>query len=147
VKTKSHEQAFVIIDRDFRIVAVNRAYERAHGSRRDKMVGQHCYQIGHKNDKPCFELGEDCPHQQVYQTGQGCSCQHTHYDTGGRTHRVRINAYLLQDSAGELYLGETVQDLSESAERSKCYKVKPVPAKISPRTLSTGIPAVAINRF
>ena len=97
----THEQAFVIIDRDFRIVAVNRAYEQAYGSRRDKMVGQHCYQISHKNDKPCFELGEDCPHQQVYQTGQGCSCQHTHYDTGGRAHQVRINAYPLQETVLE----------------------------------------------
>ena len=113
----THEQAFVIIDRNFRIAAVNRAYERAHGSTRDKIVGQHCYQIGHNNDKPCFELGEDCPHQQVYQTGQGCSCQHTHYDTGGRARQVRINAYPVQGSAGELYLGEAVQDLPESAER------------------------------
>jgi PAS domain-containing protein len=74
----THEQPFVIIDRDFTIVAVNRAYEQTYGSSREEMVGRHCYQVSHQNDKPCFELGEDCPHQAVYQTGKGCSCLHIH---------------------------------------------------------------------
>jgi PAS domain S-box-containing protein len=112
----SHEQPFVIIDRDFRIVAVNRAYEQAYGSTRDKMVGQYCYQISHQNDRPCFELGEDCPYQTVYQTGKSCSCLHIHYDAEGCSHQVRINAYPLH-SAGELYLGEAIQDLSEPGAR------------------------------
>ncbi|MEN8801585.1 MAG: PAS domain-containing protein, partial [Thiogranum sp.] len=115
----THEQPFVIIDREFTIVAVNRAYEQAYGSTRENMVGQHCYQISHKNDKPCFELGEDCPHQAVYQTGKSCSCLHIHYDPDGCAHQVRINAYPLMDSAGELYLGEAVQDLSEPGRRAK----------------------------
>ncbi|MEA2078894.1 MAG: sigma 54-interacting transcriptional regulator [Pseudomonadota bacterium] len=113
----THEQPFVIIDRDFTIVAVNRAYEQAYGSTRDKMVGQHCYQVSHQNDKPCFEFGEDCPYQTVYQAGQGCSCLHIHYDSEGHSHRVHINAYPLLDSGGELYLGEAIQDLSETYER------------------------------
>ena len=114
----THEQPFVIIDRDFTIVAVNRAYEQAYGSTRENMIGQHCYQISHQNDKPCFELGEDCPHQTVFQTGKSCSCLHIHYDPDGCAHQVRINAYPLMDSAGELYLGEAVQDLSEPGVRS-----------------------------
>ena len=109
----THKQPFVIIDRDFRIVAANRAYELAYGSTRDKMLGQHCYQISHQNDRPCFELGEECPHQTVYQAGKCSSCLHTHYDVEGQTHQVRINAYPLH-SAGELYMGEALQVLSES---------------------------------
>jgi len=112
----THEKPFVIIDRNLTIVAVNRAYEQAYGSTREKMVGQHCYQVSHQNDKPCFELGEDCPYQTVYETGKSCSCLHIHYDTKGRPHQVRINAYPLRDGGGELYMGEAVQDLSESDE-------------------------------
>ena len=115
----THEKPFVIIDRDLTIVAVNRAYEQAYGSTREKMVGQHCYEISHQNDKPCFELGEDCPYQTVYQTGKSCSCLHIHYDTDGRAHQVRINAYPLLDCSGELYMGEAVQDLYEPTERGK----------------------------
>ena len=113
----THEKPFVIIDRDFTIVAVNRAYAQAYGSTGEKMVGQHCYQVSHNNDKPCFEFGEDCPHQEVYATGQGCSCLHIHYDSEGQTHQVRINAYPLQDGSGELYLGEAIEDMSESGRR------------------------------
>jgi two-component system response regulator AtoC len=122
----THEQPFVIIDRNFTIVAVNRAYEQAYGSTRDKMVGQHCYQISHQNDKPCSELGEDCPHQTVYQTGKSCSCMHIHYDTEGRAQQVRINAYPLRDSAGELYMGEAVQDMSETAAMPRKNSVRMV---------------------
>jgi PAS domain S-box-containing protein len=126
----THEQPFVIIDRDFTIVAVNRAYEQTYGSSREEMVGRHCYQVSHQNDKPCFELGEDCPHQAVYQTGKSCSCLHIHYDPEGKAHQVRINAYPLMDSAGELYLGQAVQDLSEpgvlSRERVRMVGQSPI---------------------
>jgi DNA-binding NtrC family response regulator len=94
------------------------------------MVGRHCYQVSHQNDKPCFELGEDCPHQAVYQTGKSCSCLHIHYDPEGKAYQVRINAYPLMDSAGELYLGEAVQDLSEpgvlSRERVRMVGQSPI---------------------
>ena len=113
----THEEPFVIIDRDFRIVAVNQAYEQAYGSTRDKMVGQHCYQISHQNDKPCYELGEDCPHQQIQQTGKRCSCLHIHYDGEGRPHNVCINAYPIPDSSGELFLGEAIKDMSTPVEQ------------------------------
>ena len=112
----THKQPFVIIDRDFRIIAANRAYELAYGSTRDKMLGQHCYQISHQNDRPCFELGEECPYQTVYQTGKHSSCLHTHYDAEGHTHQLRINAYPLR-SGGELYMGEALQVLSEPGAR------------------------------
>ena len=115
----THEKPFVIIDRELKIVAVNQAYELAYGSTRENMVGKHCYQISHQNDKPCFELGEDCPYQTLYQTGKSCSCLHIHYDTDGRAHQVRINAYPLLDSDGELYMGEAVQDLSEPTAQKK----------------------------
>ena len=36
----SHEQPFVIIDRDYRILAVNRAYERTFGTDSSKAFGQ-----------------------------------------------------------------------------------------------------------
>ncbi len=108
----THEQPFVIIDRDYKIVAVNRAYELAYGTTRGNLVGQRCHQVSHNNDKPCSESGQDCPHKTVYQSGQRYSCMHTHYDADGHVHRVRINAYPLRDSDGNLYLGEAIQDLA-----------------------------------
>ena len=113
----THEQPFVIIDRDFKIVAVNSAYEHAYSATRAQMVGQPCYRVSHQNDRPCFELGEECPHHDLYQNATRCSCLHIHYDTQGRAHRVKINAFPLMDVNGEMYLGEAIEDISIPDER------------------------------
>jgi len=113
----THEQPFVIIDRDFKIVAVNSAYEHAYGATRAQMVGQPCYRVSHQNDRPCFEVGEECPHQDLYENAARCSCLHIHYDTRGRAHRVKIKAFPLRDESGELYLGEAIEDISMPDER------------------------------
>jgi PAS domain S-box-containing protein len=115
----SHERPFVVIDRNFKIVAINGAYEQVYGANREKMVGRHCYEVSHHNDRPCFELGEECPHQPVMTKGEQCSCLHVHYDDDGRVHRVRINAYPLHDHRGEMYLGEAIQELSEPDEHRR----------------------------
>ncbi|HHJ17781.1 MAG TPA: PAS domain-containing protein, partial [Gammaproteobacteria bacterium] len=74
----SHERPFVVIDHDFRIVAVNTAYEQTYGAQREQMVGRPCYEVSHHNDRPCFELGEECPHQRVMAKGECSSCLHVH---------------------------------------------------------------------
>ena len=89
----SHEQPFVIIDRDYRILAVNSAYERTFGTDSARAVGQTCYRISHNNDAPCHESGEDCPHVNLFEVGQRDSCLHIHYDKDHRMCQVRVTAY------------------------------------------------------
>ena len=123
----THERPFVIIDKDFHIVAVNQAYEQAYGTSRSRMIGRTCYQVSHGNDRPCSELGEECPHERIYREGdQSCTCLHVHHDDLGRLHRVQIKAYPLRDASGEVYLGEAMEELSEPAERSKDQVVRMV---------------------
>ena len=43
----SHEKPFVVIDSEYRIVAVNSAYERAYGTHRQHAVGESCFRISH----------------------------------------------------------------------------------------------------
>jgi two-component system response regulator AtoC len=111
----THEQPFIIIDHSFRVVAVNKAYERAFGVVPDEIVGHHCYET-HHNDRPCFELGEECPHQPVFNGSERSACAHTHFDCEGKTRRVRITGYPLLDGDGNLYLGEVQQELGVPAE-------------------------------
>jgi transcriptional regulator with PAS, ATPase and Fis domain len=113
----SHEQPFVIIDRDYRILAVNGAYERAFGTDSSQAVGQPCYRISHGNDAPCHESGEDCPHVNLFEVGQRDSCLHVHYDKDHRMCQVRVTAYPLHGSNGELYMGELIQELSGPEDR------------------------------
>ena len=113
----SHEQPFVVIDREYRIMAVNRAYENAFGASREQAVGQPCYKISHNNDGPCHESGEDCPHVNLFEIGQRDSCLHVHHDANHRVCQVRVTAYPLYGSDGELYMGELIQEISAPEER------------------------------
>ncbi len=107
----SHEQPFVVIDSEYRIVAVNKAYERTYGTDRQQAVGQHCFRISHKNDAPCHEYGEDCPHLNLFEIGKRDACLHTHYDKNHRMCQVRVTAYPLHTGDGKLYMGELIQEL------------------------------------
>ena len=113
----SHEQPFVVIDNEYHILAVNSAYERAYGTSRERAVGQPCYKISHNNDAPCHESGEDCPHVNLFEVGQRDSCLHVHYDANHRMCQVRVTAYPLYGSNGELYMGELIQEISSPEER------------------------------
>jgi transcriptional regulator with PAS, ATPase and Fis domain len=113
----SHEQPFVVIDNEYRIMAVNSAYERAFGTSRERAVGLPCYKVSHNNDAPCHESGEDCPHVNMFEIGQRDSCLHVHYDANHRMCQVRVTAYPLYGSDGQLYMGELIQEISAPEER------------------------------
>ena len=113
----THEQPFVVIDRDYRIVAINRAYEKNFAVSRDYAVGLPCYKVSHDKDAPCHESGEDCPHANLFEIGKTDSCLHVHYDGDNRMCQVRVSAFPLRGSNGELYMGELIQHLSGPEER------------------------------
>lgn len=113
----SHEQPFVVIDSEYRIVAVNSAYERVFGTEREKAIGQPCYRISHNNFAPCHESGEDCPHLNLFENGTQDSCLHTHYDKSKRSCKVRVSAYPLRGLDGKLYMGELIQEMSAPESR------------------------------
>lgn len=112
----SHAQPFVVIDRDYRIMAINRAYEKKFGVSRERAVGAPCYKVSHGNDAPCHESGEDCPHANLFDIGKTDSCLHVHYDGDKRLCQVRVSAFPLRGTNGELYMGELIQQLSAPEE-------------------------------
>ena len=62
----AQDNAFVVIDKDYNIVAANNAYCTAYGIKSDVIVGHKCHQVSHHSDKPCHLNGEDCPHKEVF---------------------------------------------------------------------------------
>lgn len=108
----SHEKPFVVIDRDYRILAVNEAYELEYGVSSENAVGKMCYQISHGNEHPCSVEGEDCPHEQVFGKGEAKVCAHIHCDADHRMHHVKVSAFPLKGSNNELFLGECIEKIS-----------------------------------
>jgi transcriptional regulator with GAF, ATPase, and Fis domain len=108
----SHELPFIVIDKNFRIVALNQAYKKTYARGARRAIGEYCYKASHSHPRPCFEVGEDCPYQQVYEKNIPHSCLHTHRDVDGHSYWVRVSAFPIAADDGETYIGETIQELT-----------------------------------
>lgn len=108
----AHDNPFVLIDEEYRLVAANRAYRRAYGlDEHAEVVGRHCYEVSHHLDRPCHLNGEDCPHRQVFATGETHEVLHTHYDARGQAEQVRIRGHAIRGVDRQLWLGESIERL------------------------------------
>jgi two-component system, NtrC family, response regulator AtoC len=112
----SHRHPFVVIDRKYRILAINKAYEKTYGAGKARKIGLPCYKISHDYDAPCCRSGEDCPHEYLFRHGEPHSCIQIHYDEQRRMHQVRVTAHPLRSGSGELFMGELIEPLTAFEE-------------------------------
>ena len=108
------ENPFVLIDENYQIVAANNAYCANYAVDKKNIVGHYCYEISHLSSAPCHQNGEDCPHQQVFRTGQMHEVIHTHFDAQNRPEHVRIKGHPIRDANNKLYLGEAIFPIADS---------------------------------
>jgi two-component system response regulator AtoC len=107
-----HEHPFVVIDPSFAVIAVNRAFERARGLRRDQVIGQPCFEVCHHRPRPCYEMGEECPMARVQETHEPCACVHAANGNAKDPGQwVQIKAYPIRGDNNIVYLGECVGEL------------------------------------
>jgi len=111
---------FVVIDRNFTIIAANRHYLKHYGyETEDDVVGRSCYEISHRLDSPCSQHGEHCPLERVFSTGQAAQVLHIHYDKLGHEEYVQLNSNPLFDDDGNvLYVGEYIYPLAHPNENA-----------------------------
>ena len=114
----AREQPFVLIDRNYTVIAANRAYRLAYGLDDAEITGRKCHELSHRSAVPCHMKGEHCPHLQVMRTGQPFEAVHVHFDAQGHPEHVRLRGYPVADANGNSLLGEEMHRLppvSESA--------------------------------
>jgi len=112
----AHDNAFVVIDENYTIIAANRAYSDAYDVDPGQIVGRKCHQVSHHSDLPCHLNGEDCPHKQVFETGQPHQVLHIHFDQNKQEEHVRIKGSPIRGADGEMYLGESVFPIAKAHE-------------------------------
>ncbi|MGD2063223.1 MAG: sigma 54-interacting transcriptional regulator [Nitrospirota bacterium] len=115
----THDRPFAVIDEDYRIVGVNRAYELAYQVTAEEVIGRRCYQVTHHHSTPCCDHGEECPHQLVFDGQQLHECLHTHFDGGGHPRWVRVTGHRILSANGEIYLGEGVCEVAAQEPAAK----------------------------
>ncbi|RDH84530.1 MAG: Fis family transcriptional regulator [endosymbiont of Galathealinum brachiosum] len=117
----AQDHAFVVIDAHYNVVAANKAYSSAYGIPQDEIVGCKCHKVSHHSDTPCWQNGEDCPHREVFDTGEPFHVLHVHYDGDGNEEHVRIKGSPLRSASGELFLGEAIYPVATQDELS-CHE-------------------------
>ena len=107
------DEAFIVIDRDFRVVSANRAYADQVRMPAEAIIGKHCYEISHKIPKPCYESGEECAVKQTYETGRSHAALHTHRDSAGNYVYVETKSFPMKDSNGNVVsVIETINNIT-----------------------------------
>jgi PAS domain S-box-containing protein len=108
------DNGFVVIDKDYKIVAANKAYCSSYGISGEDIIGRKCHQVSHHSEVPCHLNGEDCPHKQVFETKAPHQVLHIHYDQNNDEEHVRIKGSPIYGTDGELFLGEAVFPIAKS---------------------------------
>ncbi len=100
---------FVVIDRDYHIVAANRAYRERYGVAEEGVVGRLCHEVSHHSPVPCSHNGEHCPLEEVFTHKRATQVMHVHFDRDGREEYVQLHSSPLLDDKGEVrYIGESI---------------------------------------
>ncbi len=108
---------FVVIDRDYRIVAANISYRQRYGVTDRELINRHCFEVSHDSTVPCSQHGEHCPVEHVFGTGESVQLIHIHYDRNRHPEQVRIQATPLLDEEGEvLFMGEYLDPIPAPGE-------------------------------
>jgi len=109
---------FVVIDRNYRIMAANTQYRKRYGlGNGDDVVGRFCYEVSHRVDTPCSQHGEHCPLEIVFSTAQSTQVMHIHYDMNGNEEYVQLQSTPLFDDDGNvLYVGEYIFPISQKRQ-------------------------------
>lgn len=108
------DNGFVVIDKNYKIIAANKAYCTAYGIDSEEIVGKKCHRVSHHSDVPCHLNGEDCPHKKVFETKAPHQVLHIHYDQDNNEEHVRIKGSPIFGTDGELFLGEAVFPIANS---------------------------------
>ncbi len=105
--SESHEPK-IVIDHQYRIVASNAAYEAKYGS---DIVGKRCHAVSHGIDRPCDEMGEDCPLRAARSSGLPERVIHLHHTRSGQEHVDVLLTPLKQAEGKTMFYIETLTTL------------------------------------
>ena len=103
----------IIVDRDFRIVAVNKAEAAFLGSTPQELVGRPCFEAYCRGDEPC----ELCPAHETFATGKPAMVSRLELSTGYHRKGVDVYTFPVKDENGETV--QAIQYIKDITERIK----------------------------
>jgi PAS domain S-box-containing protein len=116
----SLEDELLVIDRDYKILDVNKAVVLGHGISREEIIGENCYEFSHGLPEVCCPPYHECPIRTAWETGKACRVTHVHvYDgVGGKKEKyLDIIASPIMDREGKVIaVAELMRDITAAKE-------------------------------
>ena len=110
----SIDDQLAVIDRDYRVVEVNRAVQRRCGEEK-VLAGEPCYLALRGAEEPCELQRGGCPAKAVWRTGQPSRVTQVHLDGSGRATYLDIVVSPITDGHGNVVnVLELARDVTES---------------------------------
>ncbi|HFE38214.1 MAG TPA: AAA family ATPase [Gammaproteobacteria bacterium] len=108
----------VLIGLDYKILAVNHAYEQNYETTSRRAQQKFCYEISHRYTRPCDEAGETCPLKHSLSSGQPHRVLHLHYTPRGDEH-VDVEMHpILDKDRKPCYFLETMRTSKVASSRA-----------------------------
>jgi PAS domain S-box-containing protein len=108
------DEAFIVIDRNYRIISANKAYLDMVGKPLNEVLWKRCYELSHRFNRPCYEEGDVCAVKHVFETGEPSTAVHIHLDGNNNPIHVETKSFPIKDSAGNVISAiEIINDISE----------------------------------
>ena len=110
----SQPEPRIVMDKDYTIIAANKAYRTVYGEARP-LVGRHCYEVSHHYTSPCDQAGESCPLKHSTLTGRPQRVLHLHQTPRGEEH-VDVQLTPIHNASGEIeYFVEMLHTVREAS--------------------------------
>ncbi len=90
----------ILFDRDYRVIAANKAYRSQFGGSRS-VIGRTCYDVSHHYSVPCDRAGESCPLARSLASEQRERVLHLHQTPRGEEY-VNIELTPVRNGAGDI---------------------------------------------
>ncbi|OGQ88977.1 MAG: hypothetical protein A2512_09755 [Deltaproteobacteria bacterium RIFOXYD12_FULL_56_24] len=113
----SVDEGFIVVDPQYRIISVNRAFCKMMQLAEEQVLGRFCYEISHQANRPCFEQGEDCAVRRSFESGKAHAALHSHVDSSGAKHHMELKSFPITDGDGMVVsVIETLNDVTEKVK-------------------------------
>ena len=110
----SVDEAFVVLDPDYRVLNANRVYCQRVGKTLDEVIGRPCYSLSHGRSEPCLAVIDDCPVRRVFRSGEPHTLSHSRKAPDGTTVFLEVKAFPVRDLSGTIVSAiEIVNDVTE----------------------------------
>ena len=107
------DKPILVIDRNYHVVAANRAACRSFCLSLDNIIGQECFRVAHKGGNPCWQNETHCPVRVAFKLKDKSRVIHQH-NYAGKTVFEEVIAVPIFDDQGDVnFVVEELNDMTE----------------------------------